>query len=99
MASVLRVLLISQLASFDRNARGDNPQAVGHTLRRFTFTDKRIGTGRECGLLTGVQMADEDNDQRGRAGFSEFSQSLSGGAGKQIPIHQQHIGTARRRLG
>ena len=38
------------------NARGNGTQALGYTLGRLTFTDKRIGAGRECGLLTGVQM-------------------------------------------
>jgi hypothetical protein len=62
------------VASSRTNARGNGPQAFGHTLGHFTFTNKCIGAGRESGLLTGVQMADEDNDQRGRAGPSEFIQ-------------------------
>jgi hypothetical protein len=35
-------------------------QAVGHALKHFTITGIGIGAGREDGLLTGVQMADED---------------------------------------
>ena len=69
-------LSFSQVASSSTNARGNRPQAFGHTLGRFTFTDKRIGARREGGLLTGVQMADENNDQRSRTGLAEFIQSL-----------------------
>jgi hypothetical protein len=90
----ISILSFSQVASSSPNARGNGTQAFGHTLGRLTFTDKRIGASREGGLLTGVQMADEDNDQRGRTGRPEFIQSRTRrGAGEQIPINQQHIGT------
>src|SRR5512135_3300338 len=59
-------LLLSQVASSRTNARGNRPQALRHTLGRFPFTDKRIRARREGGLLTGVQMADKNNDQRSR---------------------------------
>src|ERR1051325_1803094 len=81
-------LLFSQVASSRTDSRGNRPQAFSHTLRRITFTNKRVSAGRECSLLTGVQMADKNNDQRNRTGSAEFIQSCSGrNAGKQIPIN------------
>ena len=70
-----QTLPINQMASFNWNNRSDSPQMFGHTLRSLTFADKCIGAGGECGLLTGVQVADEDNDQHGRAGIPEFFKS------------------------
>jgi hypothetical protein len=58
----IAILLFSQVASSSTNALGNGPQAFGHTFGRFTFADKRIGAGRKSGLLTGVQMADENDD-------------------------------------
>jgi hypothetical protein len=46
--------LISQMVSSKTNARGNRPQAFGHTLGQFTFTDKRIRARGKGGLLTGV---------------------------------------------
>jgi len=66
-------------------------QAFSHTLRRLIFTDKRIGAIGEWGILTGVQMADEDYDQRSRAGHSELFKNRTGCAGEQAPIHQKHV--------
>ncbi len=57
--------------------RGGVTQVFGHTLRDFTFADNQISAGRQRSLLTGVQKADEDYDQRGRAGLAEFCQSRS----------------------
>src|SRR5512140_2828583 len=54
-------------------------QAFGHTFRGLSLTDKCIRPGGECGLLTGVQMTDEDDDQRRRAGLSELAQCLMRG--------------------
>jgi hypothetical protein len=65
--------LFSQMAS-ETGASSNSLQPFGHTIGRFRFTDKRIRAGRKCGLLTGVQMADKDNDQRGRTGSAEFIQ-------------------------
>src|SRR5436190_1757337 len=65
----------SQLASSNPNTRGHSAQTLRHTFRHFTFTNKCVGAGRKCGLLTGVQMADEYNDQSRRASSSEFLQS------------------------
>jgi len=65
------------VASNNWKARGNDTQAFCHTLWRLALTDKCIRAGGECGLLTGVQMADEDNDQRGRAGLSESVKSRS----------------------
>jgi hypothetical protein len=73
-APVLKTL-ISQVASSSTNAGGNGTQSFGHAFRRLTFTDKRIGASGQGGLMTGVQMADEDNDQRSRAGRSKFVQS------------------------
>jgi hypothetical protein len=92
-------LSFSQVALFSTNARGREVQTFRPALRRLTFTDKRIGVSGEDGLLTGSQMADEDNDQRGRAGLSKFFKSRTRRAGEQIPIHQQHICGADRYLG
>lgn len=58
-----------------RYARSYGTQAFGHTIRRLCFTDKRIDAGGEYNLLTGVQMADNNNDQRCRASLSEFLKS------------------------
>src|ERR1051325_2811711 len=81
-------LLFSQVTSSRTTSRGNRPQAFSHALRRFTFTNKRVSAGRECSLLTGVQMAHKNNDQRNRTGSAEFIQSCSGrNAGKQIPIN------------
>jgi hypothetical protein len=79
---VLPLVRISQVASIKGNACGDGSQAFGHTLRRLIFADERVGAGGECGLLTGVQMADEDDDQRGRAGFPKFFKSHTRRAGE-----------------
>ena len=49
----------------------------GHPIGHFTFTDKRVGASGESGLLTGVQMADKDNDQCLRASLAEFAQRRS----------------------
>jgi len=54
----------------------------GHTLRRLGFADKGIGPGGERGLVTGIHMADKDNDERGRAGVSEFFKSRTRRAGE-----------------
>ena len=51
----------SHLTSSSTNARGNDALALHHTFWRLTFTDKHIGAGGERGLLTGVQMADENN--------------------------------------
>ena len=53
-----------------------------HALGRLDLTDKRIGAGGDRSLLTGVQMADQDNDRRGRASIAEFVKSIGGPAGK-----------------
>ena len=48
-----------------RVARG---AAFSHTLRCLSlYIDKRIRVNEECDLLMGVQLADENHDQRGRA--------------------------------
>jgi hypothetical protein len=62
----------SQVASYSPNACGNSSQTFGQALGHLTFTDKRIGPSGECSLMTGVQMADENYDQRSRAGFSEL---------------------------
>jgi len=63
--------LFSQAASSRPNACGSKPQTFGHTLRGFTFTDKRIRARGEGSLPAGVQMADKNYDQRSRTGFAE----------------------------
>src|SRR5690348_8372911 len=80
-------LAFRQVASSRTNARGGNAQTFGHSLGRFTFTDKRICARGKGSLLTGVQVADENNDQRGWAGAAELIQSSAGGrTGEQSPI-------------
>jgi hypothetical protein len=66
------ILLINQVASWSRNARGGDPQALGHPLGNFPFTDKRIRSNGERRLLASAQMADKDDDQRSRAALSQF---------------------------
>jgi hypothetical protein len=66
------------MVSFNGNIRGEGSQTFGHTLRGLPFTDKCIGASGECGLLTGVQVADEDDDQRDRAYSSKFFKGRSG---------------------
>ena len=66
----------------NRNARSDGSQVFGHTLRRLAYADKGIGPGGERGLVTGIHMADKDNDERGRAGVSEFFKSRTRPAGE-----------------
>ena len=63
-------------------ALGRGSQAFRHALRRLAFADKGIGPGGERGLVTGIHMADKDNDQRGRAGLSEFFKSRTRRAGE-----------------
>jgi len=60
------------------NALGRGSQAFHHTVGCLTFADKGIGPGGERRLLTGIQMADEDNDDRGRAGHAQFGQIRAG---------------------
>src|SRR5512135_3102276 len=50
------------------NVGGDRSQTFRHPLGRFTFADERIGTGGDGRLLTGIHMADENNDQSSRTG-------------------------------
>jgi hypothetical protein len=40
------------------------------------LADKGIGPGRERGLLAGIQVADQDDDERGWAGQQQFGQDL-----------------------
>jgi hypothetical protein len=61
-------------ASSNTDACGHGTQALGHALGRFTLADKCIRTRRERSLLTGIQMADQDDNQRGGAGSPEFIQ-------------------------
>lgn len=58
------ILSFSQLASSTAKASGNGAQAFGHTFGRLAFIDKRICASRKRGLLTGVQLANENNDQR-----------------------------------
>ena len=85
---------ITRIDYSSTNARGNGSQAFGHTLRRLTLTDKCIRAGGKCGLLTGIQMADEDNDQRGRAGLAEFIQGRS----RRLGSRSQSTNNISRRL-
>jgi hypothetical protein len=70
-----------------------------HTIGRLTFADKHIRANGERGLPAGIHMANENNNQHSRAGFSKTIQSHIGRIiGEQIPIHQQHVHTTDRRL-
>jgi hypothetical protein len=66
-ASVSDVLLIKPDNDSNNNARCSISQALSHTFWRLPFADKCICASRKCGLLAGIQMADEDDDQRGWA--------------------------------
>src|SRR5512140_3049037 len=57
--------LISQMASSSADTCRCQAQMFCDAPGRLTFTDKCIGADRERGLLTGVQVTDEDNNQRG----------------------------------
>ena len=73
--SILRRIsshLFSHVAALKINACRNRAQAFGHPFGRFPFTDKRVRTRRDGSLLTSIQMADKNNDQRGRADEAEF---------------------------
>jgi hypothetical protein len=65
------------VVSSNGNTSGRSAQAFSHPIGHLAFADKGIGPGRERGLLAGIQMADQDNDDRGWAGQPQFGQSLS----------------------
>jgi serine/threonine-protein kinase len=49
-----------------------------HPVRHIAFADEGIGSGRKSCLVAGIQMADEDNDNRGRTNCPQLNQGLAG---------------------
>jgi hypothetical protein len=59
------------------NAFGRRPQAPGYPVWHLALTDKCIGPGGESRLLSSVQLANEDNDDGGRAGGPQLGQGVA----------------------
>ena len=60
------------------NAISRHPQAFSYTIRHLTFTNKGVGSDGESGLLAGVQLADENYDDRVWADCPQLRQGIAG---------------------
>src|SRR5690349_23031744 len=81
------------------NTFGHGPQAFGYSVGRFAFTDKRICSRREGGLLTSIQMANQYDHQRPRTSLTQNRQGCVLRTGwQQGPVDQQHFGMNRGSL-